>query len=55
MKNYPSSQTLIPQVMYADSTMHNGDDDDEDDALIGSEIDPNRPLVDSISDENPDV
>jgi len=37
-----SSQTLIPQVMYADSTIN---DDGEDDDLIDSEINPNRPLI----------
>lgn len=47
-----SSQTLIPQVMYADSTMHNGEEDDE---LIDAEIDSNRPLLSSNSDEHPSV
>jgi hypothetical protein len=44
-----SSQTLIPQVMYADSTIH------EDDDLIDSEINPNRPLIDYTSDCNENV
>ncbi len=44
-----SSQTLIPQVMYADSTIH------EDDDLIDSEINPNRPLIDYTADCNENV
>jgi len=47
-----SSQTLIPQVMYADSTIN---DDGEDDDLIDSEINPNRPLIDYTSDHNEDI
>ena len=50
---YFSSQTLIPQVMYADSTIN--DDDGEDDDLIDSEINSSRPLIDHISDYNEDI
>jgi hypothetical protein len=47
-----SSQTLIPQVMYADSTIH---EEGEDDDLIDSEVNSKRPLIDYTSDCNDNV
>ncbi|UJR09508.1 hypothetical protein I4U23_013746 [Adineta vaga] len=48
-----SSQTLIPQVMYADSTINeNGSDDDE---LIDPELESNRPLIDYSIDHLDDI
>ncbi len=47
-----SSQTLIPQVMYADATIH---EEGEDDDLIDSEVNPKRPLIDYTSDYNDNV
>jgi len=44
-----SSQTLIPQVMYADSTIN---DDAEDDDLIDPDINSNRPLIDYSFDHD---
>ncbi|CAF1152051.1 unnamed protein product [Rotaria sordida] len=48
-----SSQTLIPQVMYADSTII--DDDDDDDHLIDSEMNLNRPLLNYSLDHDENI
>ncbi|CAF1457687.1 unnamed protein product [Adineta steineri] len=41
-----SSQTLIPQVMYADAAINDDAGEDDDDDLIDAEIESNRPLID---------
>ncbi|CAF5188109.1 unnamed protein product [Rotaria magnacalcarata] len=46
-----SSQTLIPQVMYADSTIN---DDGEDDDLIDGDMNSNRPLLNYSPDYDVD-
>ncbi|CAF3446392.1 unnamed protein product [Rotaria socialis] len=46
-----SSQTLIPQVMYADSTIN---DDGEDDDLIDDDMNSNRPLLNYSPDYDVD-
>ncbi|CAF4575814.1 unnamed protein product, partial [Rotaria sp. Silwood2] len=47
-----SAQTLIPQVMYADSTIN---DDDDEDYLIDPEIDLSRPLLNYSQDQDDDI